>query len=411
MGPGTRDSDSGSRLGTRGSACPGSFNSLGGAGAVRPFLTYCEHELPRLLEMIAALVRLESPSGDAAAVDRCMAELASRLAAIDGHVTRLPGGGAGDHLRAEFGSGRRQVLLLGHVDTVWPSGTLASRPLREQDGLLYGPGVLDMKAGLALAALAIRALAHGPGGLPGRIVLLVTTDEEVGSARSRAIIEAEALASGAVLVLEPALPGGALKTSRKGCGEFVLRASGRAAHAGVEPERGASAISELARQIPRIEALQDPAAGTTVSVGIIRGGSRPNVVAAAAEAVIDVRAASATEADRVARALHALTPVDPRVALAVSGGIDRPPMVRTDAVAALFDLARETAAGLGRALAEGGTGGGSDGNFTAALGVPTLDGLGAVGGGAHANDEHVSVSDLAWRAALLAGLLRRILAV
>jgi glutamate carboxypeptidase len=373
-------------------------------------LAYCERELPWLLDMIAALVRLESPSGDAAAVNRCMTELASRLAAIGGAVVRLPGGAAGDHLRAEFGSGTDQALMLGHIDTVWPVGSLARRPFQERDGLLYGPGVFDMKAGIALAALTVRALAHAPEGLPGRVVMLVTADEETGSAASRALIEAEALASKAVLVLEPALPGGALKTSRKGCGVFVLRASGRAAHAGVEPERGASAISELARQIPRIEGLRNPSAGTTLNVGVIRGGSRANVVAADAEAVIDVRAPSAAEAERVTRALHALTPVDPRITLAVSGGIDRPPMERSAGVVMLFDLARDVAAGLGRALAEGGTGGGSDGNLTAALGVPTLDGLGAVGGGAHADDEHVLVGDLAWRAALLAGLLRRILA-
>jgi glutamate carboxypeptidase len=213
-----------------------------------------------------------------------------------------------------------------------------------------------------------------------------------------------------VLVLEPALPGGALKTSRKGCGEFVLRVSGRAAHAGIEPERGASAVSELARQIIRVEALQDVDAGTTVNVGMIRGGSRPNVVAAAAEAVIDIRVASAREAARITAALQALSPADPRTQLTVTGGIDRPPMERSAKGAELFGLAQAVAAELGRTLGEGGTGGGSDGNLTAALGVPTLDGLGAVGGGAHADDEHVTVADLPWRAALLAGLLRRILA-
>jgi glutamate carboxypeptidase len=373
-------------------------------------LSYCEQELPWLLEMIEALVCLESPSGDAAAINRCMAELESRLGGLGGRVTRPPGGPAGDHLRAEFGSGARQVLLLGHIDTVWPLGTLARRPFRADGGRLHGPGVFDMKAGLALGALAVRALAEAPEALAGRIVLLVTADEETGSAASRAVIEAEAGASEAVLVLEPSLPGGALKTSRKGCGQFVLRAVGRAAHAGIEPERGASAISELARQIPRIEALRDPAAGTAVNVGVIRGGSRPNVVAAEAEAVIDVRVASADEAARVTGALLALTPVDPGTHLEMAGGIDRPPMERSAAAAALFAVARAVAADLGRTLGEGGTGGGSDGNLTAAIGVPTLDGLGAIGGGAHADDEHVTVADLAWRAALVAGLLRRILA-
>jgi len=378
---------------------------------MKSLLAFCERELPWLIETIEALVCLESPSGDAAAINRCAAELESRLGGLGGRVTRLPGGPAGDHLRAEFGSGARRVLLLGHIDTVWPAGTLARRPFRAEGGRLYGPGVFDMKAGLALAGLAVKALAQESDGLPGVVVLLVTADEETGSAASRGIIEAEARVSDAALVLEPALPGGALKTRRKGCGEFVLRVSGRAAHAGIEPELGASAISELARQILRIEALRDAAAGTAVNVGVVRGGSRPNVVAADAEAMIDVRVASAAEATRVTAALLALKPVDPGTQVAVAGGIDRPPMERSAAGAALFAVAQAVAADLGRTLGEGGTGGGSDGNLTAALGVPTLDGLGAVGGGAHADNEHVTTADLPWRAALVAGLLRRILAV
>ena len=378
---------------------------------MKSLLAFCERELPWLIETIEALVCLESPSGDAAAINRCAAELESRLGSLGGRVTRLPGGPAGDHLRAEFGSGSRRVLLLGHIDTVWPAGTLARRPFRAEGGRLYGPGVFDMKAGLALAGLAVKALAQESDGLPGVVVLLVTADEETGSAASRGIIEAEARVSDAALVLEPALPGGALKTRRKGCGEFVLRVSGRAAHAGIEPELGASAISELARQILRIEALRDAAAGTAVNVGVVRGGSRPNVVAADAEAMIDVRVASAAEATRVTAALLALKPVDPGTQVAVAGGIDRPPMERSAAGAALFAVAQAVAADLGRTLGEGRTGGGSDGNLTAALGVPTLDGLGAVGGGAHADDEHVTIADLPWRAALVAGLLRRILAV
>jgi glutamate carboxypeptidase len=378
---------------------------------MKDLLAYCERELPWLLETIEALVSVESPTGDAAATNRCLAELASRLDELGGVITRVPGGPAGDPLRFEIGSGVRQVLLLGHADTVWPLGSLAARPFQEEGGSLYGPGVFDMKAGLAIAALAVKALTHERERLHGRMVMLVTADEEAGSRASRAVIEAEALASEAVLVLEPALPGGGLKTSRKGCGEFVLSVTGVAAHAGIEPERGASATSELARQIVLIDALQDVAAGTTLNVGEIRGGSRPNVVAAHAEAVIDVRVTSASEADRVTAALAALSPLDARTRLAVAGGIERPPMERSAGAAALFRLAQDVAASLGRPLREGGTGGASDGNLTAALGVPTLDGLGAVGGGAHAADEHVTVADLPWRAALLAGLLRRILAV
>jgi glutamate carboxypeptidase len=378
---------------------------------MKDLLAYCERELPWLLETIEALVSVESPTGDAAATNRCLAELASRLDELGGVITRVPGGPAGDPLRFEIGSGVRQVLLLGHADTVWPLGSLAARPFQEEGGSLYGPGVFDMKAGLAIAALAVKALTHERERLHGRMVMLVTADEEAGSRASRAVIEAEALASEAVLVLEPALPGGGLKTSRKGCGEFVLSVTGVAAHAGIEPERGASATSELARQIVLIDALQYVAAGTTLNVGEIRGGSRPNVVAAHAEAVIDVRVTSTSEADRVTAALAAMSPLDDRTRLAVAGGIERPPMERSAGAAALFRLAQDVAASLGRPLREGGTGGASDGNLTAALGVPTLDGLGAVGGGAHAADEHVTVADLPWRAALLAGLLRRILAV
>jgi glutamate carboxypeptidase len=270
--------------------------------------------------------------------------------------------------------------------------------------------VYDMKAGLGLAALAIKALVTRPGGLPGRVVLLVTSDEEAGSATSRALIEDEARRSRAVLVLEPSLPGGALKTSRKGCGEFRLTVHGIPAHAGIEPERGASAISELAWQIPIIDGLTDPASGTTVNVGTIRGGSRPNVVAAEAEATIDVRVVTAGAAARVIAALRTLSPKDPRTRLTVTGGMERPPLERTAGVEGLFRHAQTVAEELGRELEEGATGGGSDGNLTAAIGVPTLDGLGAVGAGAHAADEHVVVAELPWRAALLAGLLMRILA-
>jgi glutamate carboxypeptidase len=362
------------------------------------------------METIETLVRLESPTGDAAAINRCGAVLERRLVELGGRVRRLPHLAAGDHLRAEFGSGRRRVLILGHLDTVWPVGTLSGRPIRHDDGRMFGPGVFDMKAGLGLAMLAVKALALGPDGVPGRIVMLTTSDEETGSATSRIAIEEEARQSEAVLVLEPSLPGGALKTSRKGCGEFQLRVDGVAAHAGIEPERGASAISELVRQIAAVEAMHDPGQGTTVNVGVIRGGSRPNVVAAEAEAVIDVRVATSAAAARITLALGSLLPRDPRTRLTLSGGIDRRPLERTPGVVALFQYAQAVAADLGRNLGEGGTGGGSDGNLTAALGVPTLDGLGAIGGGAHAIDEYVTVRDLPWRAALIAGLLRRILA-
>lgn len=268
-----------------------------------------------------------------------------------------------------------------------------------------------MKAGLVIGMLALRALCETGPAWPGRVALLVTSDEETGSASSRSAIEDEALRSDAVLVLEPSLSGGALKTSRKGCGEFVVRVDGVSAHAGIDPQAGASAIHELARQVIAIEGAQDTALGTTLNVGVISGGTRTNVIASAAQAAVDVRVATMAEAARVAGALAALRAHNPRTRLTVTGGVDRPPMERTPAVAGLLRHAQAVAAGLGRDLGEGATGGGSDGNLTGALGVPTLDGLGAIGGGAHADNEHVSVADLPWRAALVAGLLQRIFAV
>ncbi len=371
-------------------------------------LQFCERERPWLLETIEALVRLESPSTEKAAVDRCGAELAARLAALGAEVTRLPRDQVGDLIRAELGAGRSQILLLGHLDTVWPVGQLARMPIRYAGGRLYGPGVFDMKGGIALAMLAARALREIGPWPSGRIVMLWTTDEEIGSRASRQAIEAEARRSVAVLVLEPALPGGALKTSRKGCGEFELVVRGVAAHAGIDPARGASAIHELARQIVALTELADPARGVSVNVGVIAGGTRSNVVAEEARAWFDVRVPSKTEAARVEAALAALTPHDGRTRLEVTGGFDRPPLERTEAVVRLYELARAVAAELGRPLEEGATGGGSDGCFTAALGVPTLDGLGAIGDGAHGLDEHVIVDELPWRAALVAGLIARL---
>ena len=355
--------------------------------------------------IIEDLVRLESPSGDVASLNQCGAALAHHMTALGCRVTPIAAPGAGDHLRAEFGSGESQVLVLGHFDTVWPVGQLERMPVRVEDGRLYGPGTFDMKAGIAQALLAVRAIADTQARRPHRLVMLWTTDEEVGSTTSRGLIEAEARRSRAVLVLEPSLPGGALKTARKGVGEFHVRATGIAAHAGVDPTRGASAIHELAWQVTRLAELTDLAAGVTVNVGTIRGGSRANVVADSAEAVVDVRIPTMADGHKVAAAVTQLVPRDPRVQLAVTGGIDRPPLERTAQVVALFELASAIAADMGVTLTEGATGGGSDGNFTAALGIPTLDGLGAEGDGAHALHEHVLVESLAFRAALVAGLI------
>ena len=369
---------------------------------------FCRDEQPWLLETIEALVSLESPTTDKAAVDRCGRALAARLEAIGGRVSRLPRVDRGDHLLAEFGCGTSQILLLGHFDTVWPVGQLERMPLVRSNGRLHGPGVFDMKAGIAIGMLATRALLETGVSLRRRIVMLWTTDEEVGSATSRAAIEEEAGRSDAVLVLEPSLPGGAVKTARKGCGEYELHVRGVAAHAGIDPSKGASAIHELARQIVLVQKLQDLDRGISVNVGTISGGTRTNVVAEEARAVVDVRAPTQSDAARVDAAFRALKAVDERTAVSVTGGLDRPPLERTAQVARLYQQASEVGRELGQALREGSTGGGSDGNFTAAMGVATLDGLGAVGDGAHALHEHVEIESLPDRAALVAGLIATI---
>jgi glutamate carboxypeptidase len=376
--------------------------------AAERLLAYCRAREAWLIETLEALVRVESPTDDKRAVDRCGETLGARLVELGGHVSHVMAATAGNHLRAEFGSGARQVLLLGHFDTVWPVGQLEQMPLARDGDRLHGPGVFDMKAGIALGMLATQAVTELAPPRDCRIVMLWTSDEETGSHTSRALIETEARQSEAVLVLEPSLPGGALKTSRKGCGDYEIVVHGEPAHAGVDPGKGVSAIRELARQVLHVETLQDLTRGVSVNVGVIAGGSRANVVAATAHAHVDVRAPTLADADRVHTAMMGLTPQLPGARLDVCGGFSRPPMERSPGVARLFELAREVGAALGQEVAEGSTGGGSDGNFTAALGVPTLDGLGAVGDGAHARHEHIAVSALVPRAALLAGLLARL---
>lgn len=370
---------------------------------------FCDARYDWLVRVLTELVGLESPTTDPAAVDRCGERLAEHLREMGGAVERIPSPTSGSHLRATFGSASaaRQVMLLGHFDTVWPVGQLERMPLRESEGRLHGPGVFDMKAGIVIGMLAVRALAAAGRLADARVVMLWTADEERGSRSSRGLVEEEARRSSAVFVLEPSLPAGAVKTGRKGCGEFELRVRGVPAHAGIDPTRGASAIDELAAQIGAIGALRDHARGVTLNVGVIEGGDRPNVVAEHARAVIDARAATMDDARRIERSMRALRPVLEKTSLEVGGGFSRPPFERTPAVARLYEVARSIAAGMGRDLGEGTTGGGSDGNFTGALGVPTLDGLGAVGDGAHALDEHVVTAELTCRAALLAELIAR----
>ena len=371
---------------------------------------FCRDQQAWLLDTIDALVTLESPTDDKAAVDLCGVELSRRLVDLGGRVSQIAATGAGNHLRAEFSSGSRQILLLGHFDTVWPVGQLERMPHSRDGDRLQGPGVFDMKAGIALGMLATRALLEIAPPNDTRIVMLWTTDEETGSRTSRALLETEARTSDAVLVLEPALPGGALKTSRKGCGEYEIVVRGEAAHAGLDPGKGVSAIRELARQILAIETLQDLTSGVSVNVGVIEGGSRPNVVAAEARARIDARALSMADADRIDAAIRGLSPHLEGARLEVRGGFDRPPMERTAGVARLYEVAQAAGADLGQTIAEGAAGGGSDGNFCAALGVPTLDGLGAIGGGAHADHEFVLVDTMIDRAQLVAAIVAQLIA-
>ena len=314
---------------------------------------------------------------------------------------------AGDFVRARWGDSEGGTLLLCHMDTVWDLGTLAERPVRVEDDRLYGPGAFDMKGGIVNALWALRTLRELTLMPSRRVTLLITSDEETGSDASRALIEAEARDHEVVFVLEPAHPPhAALKTWRKGVGGYRVTVTGRASHAGAAHDEGINAIEELARHILAIQALTDYAAGTTVNVGVIRGGTRSNVVPEQAWADVDYRVMDMAEAARVDAFMRGLKPQRDGIKLAVTGGLNRPPMVRTPASVALYARAEAIAAELGFSVTETGTGGGSDGNFTAALGVPTLDGLGVVGDGGHALHEHVVLSSLPERAALLAGLIR-----
>jgi glutamate carboxypeptidase len=362
-----------------------------------------------LLQLTRELAAAESPSDDRSPLDECGRLLARRLASTGARVERIHAATTTDHVLARWPGGGPSVLLVGHFDTVWPVGQLARMPIEEKDGKLFGPGVLDMKAGLAIGITAAQAIASAlPDAERPAVTLLATSDEEVGSATSRAHIERLARESAAVLVLEPALPGGAVKTARKGVGEFEVVVEGISSHAGADPRAGASAVHELARQILAVEALADPDRGLTLNVGVVQGGTRSNVVAEHARALVDVRIGRAEDAERIEAALLALGAHDARTRVAVRGRVNRPPMERTPGVARLFAIAQGVARELGRALGEGSTGGASDGNFTAALGVPTLDGLGAVGDGPHALHEHVIIDELEPRAALVAGLIARL---
>jgi glutamate carboxypeptidase len=356
------------------------------------------------IQLIRSFVECESPSGNPVAIQR-MVELfieSTRGLATAKILT-------GDQVRLEFilPTARKapRILALGHSDTVWEPGTLKTMPFRRDSRRLWGPGVLDMKGGIAFFIMAMKILQALDAPVPYKIVLLIVSDEELGSSSSRTHTEAEALKSSHVLVLEPGTGlTGKLKTARKGVGDYHLKVTGRAAHAGVDFESGASAILEAARQIERIAALTNLKQGTTVNPGIIHGGTRTNVIAAEATVDIDIRATRLRHAEALDRKLRALKLVDKRCQIEIEGGLNRPPMERTKEIAALFKKAQAIGRAMGLDLEESATGGGSDGNFTAALGIPTLDGLGAVGEGAHAPNESILIDRIADRVALLAAL-------
>ena len=361
-----------------------------------------------IVETIREFVEIESPSDNKLAADRMGALLAARFQTIGGNARVHRATDFGDNIQINF-SGREKikpVLLLGHFDTVYPMGTLANMPCHVSDGRLYGPGVLDMKSGIALMLYAIEALRAWHGGLPRPVTVFLVSDEEVGSYSSRKITEALARESAAVLVLEPSAgPHGAVKTARKGVGDYTLSVKGVAAHAGLDPGKGHSAIVELARQIAVVAKLNDLQRGLTANPGVIRGGTRTNVIAAEATVEIDVRIKKAKQAAALDRKLRSLRPFDKHCKISVEGGINRLPMERTAGVAALYKKARGIAEQIDWTLEEAAVGGGSDGNFTAGIGIPTLDGLGGVGDGAHAVHEHVVISELPRRTLLLAGMI------
>jgi glutamate carboxypeptidase len=377
-------------------------------------LSYFETHREEMLEFTQGLVEQESMSREADATRRIAESLAESLTSNGGAVELLDDARYGSTLRARFNNASdesitdKQLLVVGHLDTVWPLGTLSARPFRVAGDRAFGPGIFDMKAGVMLAAFAMRAINELGRGTNRPTTLLMTCDEETGSHFSRDIIEEEGRCSHAALVLEPPIPGGTIKTGRKGVGEFELIIRGRPAHAGNDPRAGISAITEMAHQILFINTLNDYERGTTVNVGVARGGVLSNVIAAEAHAFVDMRFRTVDEGERITDALSHLQPVLEGARIEMRGGINRPPLVRTSETGVLFEHARSLASEIGFDLQEGSVGGGSDGNFIAALGVPVLDGLGVDGAGAHAEHEHIIITDIPRRAALLTRLIETI---
>jgi glutamate carboxypeptidase len=363
---------------------------------------------PQMIEWLMELVNTDTPTTSKQAVDKLGNDLAAWFGELGAEVEILPASNAGNHLVVRFGrgvEGNKQLLLLGHLDTVWDIGESQKRPAKLEDGRLSGPGAFDMRGGLTLLMALARYLSVACPTLKRSLTILLVSDEETGSHSARPHIQREAAQSEIVLVMEPCLPGGAVKTARKGVGYFRITARGIAAHAGADYAKGASAIEEIAHQIQELYRLNDPAQGTTVNVGTIRGGSRSNVVPDWAEIEVDLRVSTLAEGERLAKQILGIASRNPSIQLGTTGGLNRPPLERSAQVIGLFEQAKTLAGELGIELHEGSTGGGSDGCLTAAMGVPTLDGLGPDGDGPHALHEHVLISSLVPRATLLTQLV------
>ncbi|MBS1790188.1 MAG: M20 family metallopeptidase [Acidobacteria bacterium] len=367
-----------------------------------------------ILDSIRVLVERESTSREEIRLNEIASFVASQLSDLGGEIELTSQPGYGTHLRARFDfghdRGEPQVLVIGHLDTVWPVGTLDRMPFcltpESPDQKAHGPGIFDMKAGVAIVVHALNAIRRFDLQTKRPVTLLLTCDEEIGSKTSRPLVEEEAKRAAVALVLEPPVTGGIVKTGRKGIGVFGIRTIGRAAHAGLDPRKGVNANVELAHQVLRLAALNDYDRGVTVSVGVMNGGTATNVVPAEASAKVDVRFWTPEEGERIVNEIRGLKPVLEGAQLEITGGINRPPMPRSENNIALYEHARDLAAELGFDLKDAVVGGGSDGNFTAAMGVPTLDGLGVDGAGAHADHEHIIISDIPRRAALLTRLIQ-----
>jgi glutamate carboxypeptidase len=376
----------------------------------REILSVLQARQAEVEAFIQSLVEVESPSGDmegSREVVDLLVQAASKLSCVDA-IDRVDVPDFGQHLVIKaFQGHEKQILMVGHTDTVHSRGSLTERPWRREAGKIYGPGIFDMKANCALAIEVLRALVELQATPAHGVSIVLTCDEEVGSLSGWPLIEnvAKEKQARCAFVMEPPASGGRVKTSRKGTGIFAIKVEGKAAHAGLEPEKGASAILELARQTEQLHAINLSGSGITLNVGVVRGGTRSNVVAAEAQGEIDVRFSTEAESQEIERILSSVKPIDERTKVFVSGGINRPPMERTAAVIELFEKARAIAADLDFDLGEAQVGGASDGNFLAAMGIPVLDGLGISGDGAHAVHEHIEADDIARRGALIGGLI------